>query len=189
VAEKYQSIGDAVGDSFARGFQNATMHAGKFADVLDYIGDAAMNMADRVAEILIWEPMAQSISAGVSKMFNPKPSALGNAFVDGHVQPFALGGVVSQPTYFRFANGVGLMGEAGDEAIMPLRRTASGRLGVEVAGGASQAPSVSIEVHNSSNAQIEARAEDVRFDGRRWIVGVIAQDRRNNGPNSRGARR
>ncbi len=32
-------------------------------------------------------------------------------------------------------NGAGLMGEAGPEAIMPLRRGSDGRLGVEVAAG------------------------------------------------------
>ncbi|WP_245304998.1 phage tail length tape measure family protein [Rhizobium leucaenae] len=50
-------------------------------------------------------------------------------------QPFAAGGIfsnsiVSRPTLFPFASGTGLMGEAGPEAIMPLRRDASGRLGV-----------------------------------------------------------
>jgi phage-related minor tail protein len=49
--------------------------------------------------------------------------------------PFAYGGVVNKPTLFPMANGAGLMGEAGPEAIMPLRRTASGRLGVESSGG------------------------------------------------------
>jgi hypothetical protein len=39
--------------------------------------------------------------------------------------------VVSQPTLFPFARGIGLMGEAGPEAILPLRRGAGGRLGVE----------------------------------------------------------
>ena len=42
---------------------------------------------------------------------------------------------VDKPTLFPFAKGIGLMGEAGPEAIMPLRRGPSGRLGVEAAGG------------------------------------------------------
>ncbi len=50
------------------------------------------------------------------------------------VVPFARGGVVDRPVLFPFARGVGLMGEAGPEAIMPLRRTRDGRLGVEAAG-------------------------------------------------------
>jgi phage-related minor tail protein len=48
----------------------------------------------------------------------------------GSVTPFARGGVVSAPAYFPMAGGVGLMGEAGAEAILPLRRGNDGRLGV-----------------------------------------------------------
>ena len=52
---------------------------------------------------------------------------------------FANGGIINKPTMFAFANGgagqLGLMGEAGPEAIMPLRRGRDGRLGVEAAGG------------------------------------------------------
>lgn len=68
-------------------------------------------------------------------------SLVGGLFADGgvvannKVVPFAYGGVVDKPTLFPMANGAGLMGEAGPEAIMPLRRTASGRLGVEASGG------------------------------------------------------
>ncbi|PRD45804.1 phage tail protein [Phyllobacterium phragmitis] len=49
----------------------------------------------------------------------------------GGVTPFAKGGVVSSPTYFGMAGGsLGLSGEAGAEAILPLARGADGRLGV-----------------------------------------------------------
>lgn len=57
-------------------------------------------------------------------------AAVGGAFGPGGVMAFAAGGVVSRPTMFRFAGGAGLMGEAGPEAIMPLRRGADGKLGV-----------------------------------------------------------
>lgn len=67
-------------------------------------------------------------------------SAKGSAFNTGGVQAFAKGGaftnsIVNTPTMFKFANGVGLMGEAGPEAIMPLKRDPSGRLGVSMHGG------------------------------------------------------
>lgn len=58
-------------------------------------------------------------------------SANGNVFMAGNVVPFARGGIVSSPTLFPMANGgTGLMGEAGPEAVMPLKRGADGRLGV-----------------------------------------------------------
>ncbi len=43
---------------------------------------------------------------------------------------FARGGVLESPTLFRFAQGVGLAGEAGPEAILPLTRMSDGKLGV-----------------------------------------------------------
>lgn len=74
-----------------------------------------------------WNPGAVQVSA--------LPSANGNAFINGHLIPFANGGVVSSPTMFPMARGMGLMGEAGPEAIMPLQRGADGKLGVRAGGG------------------------------------------------------
>jgi len=48
---------------------------------------------------------------------------------------FAKGGIVNSPHIFPFASGVGLMGEAGPESIMPLRRLPNGDLGVQAMGG------------------------------------------------------
>ncbi len=68
------------------------------------------------------------------------PQALGGAWSQG-VQMFADGGaftnsIVSKPTAFGIAGGrMGVMGEAGDEAVMPLTRTAGGQLGVRAVGG------------------------------------------------------
>jgi lambda family phage tail tape measure protein len=63
------------------------------------------------------------------------PFANGGAFAQGRVMPFAKGGVVSSPMNFAMRGGMGLMGEAGPEAIMPLARGADGRLGVQAGGG------------------------------------------------------
>lgn len=53
----------------------------------------------------------------------------------GGATPFAKGGVVASPTYFGTGGGVGLMGEAGAEAILPLKRGPDGALGVATDGG------------------------------------------------------
>ena len=75
--------------------------------------------------------MIQAALAGaLKKMLG---SANGNVIQGGRIKPYAQGGVVSGPTVFPMADGnIGLMGEAGAEAIMPLKRGPSGRLGVEV---------------------------------------------------------
>tara|TARA_Y100000289_G_scaffold844_1_gene786 strand:- start:398 stop:1537 length:1140 start_codon:yes stop_codon:yes gene_type:complete len=59
----------------------------------------------------------------------------GGVFAQNKIIPYAKGGVVNRPTLFPMANGTGLMGEQGPEAVMPLRRGPSGKLGVEATGG------------------------------------------------------
>ena len=59
-------------------------------------------------------------------------------FAQNSIKPFAMGGIVTKPTFFKYADGgagrFGLMGEAGPEAIMPLKRGPNGRLGVDASG-------------------------------------------------------
>jgi phage-related minor tail protein len=79
--------------------------------------------------------------------------AMGAAFDHG-ARVFAAGGVVSVPTHFALGGGaVGLMGEAGPEAILPLQRTSSGALGVAASGGG-----WNVTVHNyAASAAVSAR--------------------------------
>ncbi|MFB9951341.1 phage tail tape measure protein [Rhizobium puerariae] len=71
----------------------------------------------------------------------PLESALGNAVngviggLAGSVTAFADGGVVRSPSFFPMGGDMGLMGEAGAEAILPLRRGPDGALGVASTGG------------------------------------------------------
>jgi phage-related minor tail protein len=76
-----------------------------------------------------------------------RTTAHGNAFDRGNVVPFARGGVVDRPTIFPMQHGQGLMGEAGPEAVVPLKRMPSGNLGVETGGGGR--PLVNFVVNNN----------------------------------------
>ena len=62
-------------------------------------------------------------------------SAKGNVFAENKVVPYKSGGVIDRPVIFPMAKGMGLAGEAGPEAILPLKRGRGGRLGVEASGG------------------------------------------------------
>lgn len=66
---------------------------------------------------------------------NLLPSAQGNVFSNAPALSAYSNTIVSRPTLFPFAKGMGLMGEAGDEAIMPLKRAGDGSLGVRVMFG------------------------------------------------------
>lgn len=86
------------------------------------------------------------------------PNAKGGVYASPSLSAFS-GQIVSNPTLFAFARGAGLMGEAGPEAIMPLKRGADGSLGVRAIGGGQQsaaAPNVYITIENSGNVSSQA---------------------------------
>jgi len=81
-------------------------------------------------------PVQSAVSGGVQSILSGiLPFAKGAAFGAGRVAAFARGGVVDGPTHFPMRGGVGLMGEAGPEAILPLARGSDGRLGIASGGG------------------------------------------------------
>lgn len=110
--------------------------------------------------------------AGALKSFLPgfALNATGNVYGSNGVVPFARGGIVNGPTMFPFAKGVGLMGEAGPEAIMPLRRGADGRLGVAASGGAGVNVTVNVDAGNS---QVQGDGPNANQLGR--VIGAAVQ--------------
>ncbi len=93
-----------------------------FSDLIDSIMSDMLRMA-------VYESFFSKIfgNKGLSSIFSaPKKNAHGNAFSGGRVVPFAKGGVISRPMTFP----LGLAGEAGPEAILPLKRI-GGDLGVK----------------------------------------------------------
>ncbi|MBD2814089.1 phage tail tape measure protein [Xenorhabdus sp. Flor] len=80
------------------------------------------------------------------------PNAKGNVYQSADLSQYS-GQIVSSPTLFKFAKGGGLMGEAGPEAILPLKRGADGKLGVQTTGntGNQTFNSVHIVIHPDGN--------------------------------------
>ena len=89
------------------------------------------NLANSIISDMARIAIQQTITKPFTNFFTSLFNANGNAFIDGKVQKYAYGGVVNKPTIFPMANGIGLMGEAGAEAILPLRRGSNGKLGVQ----------------------------------------------------------
>ena len=77
------------------------------------------------------------------------------------IVPFAKGGIVDRPTLFPFSKGIGLMGEAGSEAVMPLRRNRQGRLGVEASGAGVGNIVVNVDASGSSVEGNSGQAEQL----------------------------
>lgn len=119
--ENLRALSANFGTQLTSALRSATVGGRALDDVLRSL---ALNLAGMA--------MSQGLKP-LSGLLNGMFSSLFGAimpFAKGGVVPFAQGGVVAAPTFFPMQGGMGLAGEAGPEAILPLRRGSDGRLGV-----------------------------------------------------------
>lgn len=122
--------------------------------------DLASSVAGKVLDAAL-RPVTSAMTGGFEGLVGGLTGALGSAFgfagggafSAGRVRAFARGGVVAVPTAFPMRGGVGLMGEAGPEAIMPLERGPDGRLGVSARGGGAAPIVVNIQTPDIAGFQ------------------------------------
>lgn len=107
---------------------------------------------------------ATSFSGGAASQFSFNPGAM----TGGMPWAFAKGGVVSKPTFFKFANGGtmknGVMGEAGPEAIVPLKRGYDGRLGIAQVKAPQGGDTRMRDMMGRSPAQQQAPTLNLKFE-------------------------
>jgi phage-related minor tail protein len=92
---------------------------------------------------LIRQTITKPLFGAFTNLFSPADTAAnvvnnakGNAFANNKIVPYRKGGVVNSPTMFKYGGAnLGIMGEAGPEAILPLQRGRGGKLGVAMQGG------------------------------------------------------
>jgi lambda family phage tail tape measure protein len=155
-----RSIGDAIGNSLANGItgliEGTTTAKQVFGNFLKDIGQMLIKEGTKMIATYIAIGIAKifaGMGGGIQNAASPEAYAVGTgasigvaakgaSFANG-IATFARGGtfsnsIVSSPTLFKFADGgttrTGLMGEAGPEAIMPLKRGSDGSLGVQATG-------------------------------------------------------
>lgn len=165
LAREIREVGDALGESIAGGLEDVILGA---KNAKDAVRDFADELIRLVLQKSFTEPLAESISgiftglagagaAGGQAGGNPfgaffaglfgggqVASEDGNLFTGGRVVPFASGGIVDTPTFFPLNGGTGLAGEAGPEAILPLKRGSDGKLGVRTEGGAGKTININL---------------------------------------------
>lgn len=151
--------------------------------VWDSFGNAAMNALDKISSKLLDIATAKlfegafgsggagssggalgglvgMIGSSLGNYFGGATLAKGGVLHHGNLVPFANGGIVNRPTLFPMANGAGLMGEAGPEAIMPLKRGRGGRLGVVVDRGQSSDGAIVVNIKTTNQiGSVVSRAE------------------------------
>lgn len=134
--------------------------------------ETLLTIAQSLARLALREgtkALAQGLVDGVGGLF---AQALNGKQA---VTPFAEGGVVASPAYFSTGGAVGLMGERGAEAVMPLARGADGRLGV-IAKGADARP-VSVTVNIAAQDVDSFRRSEAQITGA--LARAVARGQRN----------
>lgn len=157
-----------VKDMTGRTFDGMTGMLTNFATTAKAsFSDFAKSVLTDLTSMLIKMAMFNALKAG-TQFFTPAgndpgqvpmfANAKGGVYASPSLSAYS-GQVVSQPTMFAFAKGAGLMGEAGPEAIMPLKRGADGSLGVRATGMPQQpaaAPNVYITIEGGGNVSSQA---------------------------------
>ncbi len=209
----WQQLEIAQGDwknGVLRALQNVTENADNTAGTVEQLFTSAFSsMSDWLAAFcttgkLNFKSFTSSVLSDMSRIMaqialmkavKGIASALPFDFVanaDGGVYQSAdlsrySGTVVNRPTFFAFAKGAGVMGEAGPEAILPLRRGTDGKLGVVAdiggSGMAMFAPQYNIEINNDgTNGQIGPAALKVVYDlGKKAAADFMQQQARDGG--------
>lgn len=144
--ERIEDLAEDVSKTLTNGFRKAILEGKSLRSLLSDIGRSFADIALKAA----LKPVGNLVSGLVENLFTATNPALAN------IQPFAKGGVIAAPTFFPMRNGLGLAGEAGAEAVLPLTRGSDGRLGV--ASSTSAPISISMNVQ-ASNAQSFLGAE------------------------------
>jgi len=191
IDELHQNVDDidtAMENVGAKGLQSLEDGLVGILSGTKSVAEAFSQMADQIIADLIRiavEKLILSAITGTPLFANggafdggTKVFAKGGAF-EGGTEFFATGGVVSRPTAFGMANGkMGVMGEAGPEAIMPLRRLPNGRLGVETTGSRAgmQQTNVSVAVNvEGGQSKVEGDQGSAMQLGR-VVANVVRQE-------------
>ena len=149
-----KDLGGAIGDAVVGGLQGLEDQLTAFVTTgKANFKELATSILSDLARIAIRAAIIQPIVKALGGLFPGFKFADGGVFAQNGIQKFAMGGVVNRPTIFPFANGTGLMGEAGPEAIMPLQRGANGKLGVIASGGGNTSVVVNVDASGNSNVQ------------------------------------
>jgi phage-related minor tail protein len=136
TTEKARTSTNALGVS-ATQFANAMRKA--FTDAVaggKQFDDVLKSLALRLSSLALTnalKPLIKQLTGGLGDIFGTGTTPS----ISPELIQFASGGVIGAPSYFPLpSGGVGLAGEAGPEAIVPLARGSDGRLGIGMTGGA-----------------------------------------------------
>jgi phage-related minor tail protein len=146
LTQSLSKSAQAFGKSITTAFASGIVEGKRFEDVLRGIGTSLSQSLLKSALKPLQSTISNWLGSGVNSLAGLFSGGTGGGKALP-VSPFADGGVVAAPSYFAMGRGLGLMGERGAEAIMPLSRGPDGKLGVRAGAGGERRPvSVTVQV-------------------------------------------
>lgn len=147
LTQSLSKTADMFGKSITSAFAKGIVEGKRFEDVLRSVGKSMTESLLKSALKPLQSGVSSLLSTGVTSLMSMiSGTNLSKAAARVPVMPFAEGGVITSPAYFPLGRGLGLMGERGAEAIMPLTRGAEGKLGVRAGGEARRPFNVTVQV-------------------------------------------
>lgn len=123
------NLGSQFSSVFVNAFESIAVKGKALTDVLRSMALTLSSMVVKAA----FKPLGDALGRAIQGLL---PFAKGGVLRQQMPVPFASGGIIQSPVAFPLAGGrMGIAGERGAEAIMPLRRGTDGRLGVAAQGG------------------------------------------------------
>jgi hypothetical protein len=136
TGQDVKTLEKGLSSGLRKAFDGVVFDGDKLSDALRNVAGSMMKATYNAAMKPVTNHFGGMLAQGVGGLVQGiLPFADGAPFSQGRVMPFATGGVVSSTTPFGMRGGMGVMGEAGPEAIMPLARGPDGKLGVRGGGG------------------------------------------------------
>jgi phage-related minor tail protein len=159
TSREAEGLAGAISGSLRTAFDRLVTGGLKVSDVLKKLGrdlvGRSLDAAIRPVHGALTDALTGALGRGATGLISGLlPFAKGGVISQGRVRAFAGGGVVDGPTLFGMRGGTGVMGEAGPEAILPLKRGTDGRLGV-AAGGGGRPMQVNVSVTTPDAASFE----------------------------------
>ncbi len=182
LKQGWKDFGDSSSNAFAM-MRNTSANALNSTSSMftDFLTTGRANFADftksiltDITKMIVQMSIFNGLKSGLSGTWlgdamGMTPHATGGVYTSPGLSAYS-NSIVSSPTVFPFAKGgapnIGLMGEAGSEAIMPLKRGPDGNLGVRAYGGSNvvgTAPVVHINIDSDGNQQVQASGGFERF--------------------------
>ena len=171
TGREVNALASGIASGLRRAFDGVVFDGMKLQDALRGVAQSISRTAYDVAMRPVQNAVGGAIANGLNGLLSGiMPFEAGGAFSSGRVTAFAKGGVVSAPTQFPMRGGMGLMGEAGPEAIMPLQRGADGRLGVAAQGGAARPVTVVMNIQTPDVAGFQRSQSQIAAQAQRMLA-------------------